>query len=137
MSNYGKDFEKYMQGQGKGSQGGDYQKYMSKYTGSYQKYMQGQKEGTQEKKEEDKAGEDKEKKGKAADAKGASSEGKATPSVLLEEDTETTPAFLFYAPLLLLSVAGMGSMYVECQRRAGRRQQPEGYLQLEAMSQLA
>ena len=37
MSQYGSDFEKYMQGQGKGG-AGDYQKYMS----DFQQYMKGQ-----------------------------------------------------------------------------------------------
>ena len=45
MSKYAGDYQKYMQGQGKGAQGGaqgGYDKYMSQYAGDYQKYMQGQ-----------------------------------------------------------------------------------------------
>ncbi|CAK9035815.1 unnamed protein product [Durusdinium trenchii] len=132
MSQYAGDYQKYMQGQGKGAQGGgqggDYKKYMSNYGKDFEKYMQGQGKGSQ--------GGDYQKymsKYTGSYQKYMQGQKEGTQEKKEEDkDTETTPAFLFYAPLLLLSVAGMGSMYVECQRRAGRRQQPEGYLQLEA-----
>ncbi|CAK9019890.1 unnamed protein product [Durusdinium trenchii] len=46
MAQYANDFQKYMQGQGKGgAQGGDYQKYMAQFANDFEKYLQGQGKG--------------------------------------------------------------------------------------------
>ncbi|CAK9019888.1 unnamed protein product [Durusdinium trenchii] len=139
MAQFANDFEKYLQGQGKG---GDYQKYMSQHMDDFQKYMQGQGKSTQS--GEDKIGHVVEQKLKKDEGKDAGSSeahhGKKTASVILAEEASSPPAALLGAPLLLLVLGGMAAIYIERQRgllRHTEPQQPEGYLQLESVSESA